>query len=207
MTIFRGGLKSNYMYAVVGLGNPGEEYKSTRHNAGRMAAEDFAKKNKFPVWVFDKKLNAQKSEKKIGGEKTALILPDTFMNNSGNAVAKIITSQKKAEQLVVVHDDLDLPLGKFKISFAKSSAGHRGVESVIRKIKTDRFTRLRIGICSGKKSSPADNKPKGKGLIKFLTEKFTPKEFSVFKKTSKKISLALEMIIAESPEKAMNIFN
>ncbi|MFH0803708.1 MAG: aminoacyl-tRNA hydrolase, partial [Candidatus Tagabacteria bacterium] len=171
------------MYTIVGLGNPGEEYELTRHNTGRMVVEDFAKANKFSEWAFDKKINALKSEAclparqgKIKKEKILLLLPETFMNNSGNAVFKIITSKKKTEQLVVIHDDLDLPLGKFKISFAKSSAGHRGVESVIKKIKTDKFIRIRVGTCPRKK-------PDGKELIKFLMGKFTPKELSVFKKT------------------------
>jgi len=188
------------MYYIVGLGNPGEEYESTRHNTGRMVVEDFAKANKFPAWVFDKKINALKSEDKIKREKVMLLLPETFMNNSGNAVVKVITSKKKIEQLVVVHDDLDLALSRFKISFAKSSAGHKGVESVIKKIKTEKFIRIRVGICPKKK-------PAGKDLIKFLMGKFTPKELPIFKKTVRKITSALEMIIAEGLEKAMNKCN
>ena len=188
------------MYIIVGLGNPGEEYELTRHNTGRMVAEDFAKANKFPVWIFDKKSNALKSEAKIKKDKVLLLLPETMMNNSGNAVQKFITSKKKAEQLIVVHDDLDLALGRFKISFAKSSGGHRGVESVIKKIKTDKFIRIRVGTYPKKK-------PQGKEVIKFLMGKFTPKELSVFKKTSKKITSALEMIIAEDLQKAMSSYN
>jgi PTH1 family peptidyl-tRNA hydrolase len=200
------------MYTIVGLGNPGEEYELTRHNTGRMVVKDFAKAKKFPAWAFDEKINALKSEDKIkkparnasrseaGEEKVLLLLPETMMNNSGNALVKIIISKKKAEQLVVIHDDLDLPLGRFKISFAKSSAGHRGVESVIKKIKTEKFIRLRVGTCPKKK-------PAGKDLIKFLMGKFTPKELSIFKKTSKKITSALEMIISEGREKAMSEFN
>ncbi len=164
---------------IVGLGNPGEEYKGTRHNTGRMVVEDFAKKHEFPDWVFDKKINALKSEGKVKKEKVLLLLPETFMNNSGNAVMKVITSKKKAANLIVVHDDLDLPLGKFKISFARGSGGHKGVESVIKKIKTEKFIRIRAGTCPKKK-------PDGKELLKFLLGKFTPKELSIFKKTSKK---------------------
>ncbi len=189
------------MYYLVGLGNPGEEYEGTRHNTGRMIVLEFAKKNKFLAWVYDKKINAQKSEGKVGKGKTTLILPDTFMNNSGNAVGKIVNSKKKAGNLVVVHDDLDLPLGKFKISFAKHSAGHKGVESVIRKVKTNEFIRIRTGICPKKK--PSD----GKELIKFLMGKFTHKELLIFKKTSKKITSAIEMIISDGLQKAMSRYN
>ena len=129
-----------------------------------------------------------------------LLLPETMMNNSGNAVAKFITSKKKAENLVVVHDDLDLPLGRFKISFARGSGGHKGVESVIRKIKTDAFIRIRAGICPKKK-------PDGKDLLKLLLGKFDEKETPIFKKTSKKIIPALETIVSRGLEKAMSEFN
>lgn len=191
------------MYIIAGLGNPGKEYEMTRHNTGRMILGDFAKSKKFPAWDFDKKSNALKSESKIKKEKVLLLLPETFMNNSGNAVVKFVNSKtvaRQTEKLIVIHDDLDLPLGKFKISFAKSSAGHKGVESVIRKIKTDRFIRIRVG------TSP-NKKPQGKDLIKFLMGKFTPKELSIFKKISKKITSAIEMIIAEGLQKAMSGFN
>jgi len=188
------------MYTIVGLGNPGEEYESTRHNTGRMIVEDFAKAKKFPDWIFDKKSSALKSEKKIKKDKALLLLPETFMNNSGNAIVKFINSKKKAERLIVAHDDLDLPLGKFKISFARGSGGHKGVESVIKKIKTEKFIRVRVG------TSPK-KKPESKKLIGFLMGKFTPKEFSIFKKTSKKITSAIEMIVAEGLQKAMSEFN
>ncbi len=188
------------MYIIVGLGNPGEEYESTHHNTGRMIISDFAKQHDFPEWVFDKKSNALKSEGKIGKEKVMLLLLETFMNNSGNAVAKFITSKKKAERLIVVHDDLDLPLGRFKISFAKHSAGHKGVESVIRKVKTNEFIRVRVGISPKKK-------PDGKDLLKLLLGKFSPKELPIFKKTIKKIIPALEAIVSEGSEKAMSEFN
>ncbi len=188
------------MYTIVGLGNPGEEYELTRHNTGRMIVSDFAKNQKFSDWVFDKKVNALRTEGKIGKEKVLLLLPETMMNNSGNAVRKIITSKQKAKNLIIVHDDLDLSLGKFKISFARGSAGHRGVESVIKKIKTNELIRIRVGISPKKKPEP-------KELIKFLLGKFSPKDLIVFKKVSKKISEALETIISNGLQAAMNQFN
>ena len=125
------------MNYIVAIGNPGEEYKNTRHNVGRIVLEEFVKKNDFPDWVLDNKLKALSSQSKIGKEKAHLIEPETFMNKSGLSLQPIITSKKKAEELIVIHDDLDLPLGKFKISFNKSSGGHRGVESIIKAIKTE----------------------------------------------------------------------
>ena len=130
----------------------------TRHNAGRMVVLELARKEGMGELVFDKKINALVGKGEIGGpafakasagkEKVQIILPETFMNKSGNALKNIITSAKKAESLIVVHDDIDLPLGKIKISFGKNSGGHKGVESVIKAVKTINFTRVRIGISS-----------------------------------------------------------
>ena len=113
------------MYIIVGLGNPTEEYAHTRHNSGRMAV-DFVSKN-------------AKTEAKF-------IFPDTFMNKSGSFVAKIVKSKKAAEKLIVIYDDLDLPLGSLKVSYNRSSGGHRGLESIIKALKTEAFIRIRIGI-------------------------------------------------------------
>ncbi len=215
------------MYIIVGLGNPGEEYEMTHHNTGRMIVENLAKNQEFPEWAEDKKLNAFRAEGKIGGQsggKAILLLPNTFMNNSGDCVAKIISSKAKAKNLIVVHDDLDLPLGKFKISFGRGSAGHRGVESIIKKIKTNEFIRIRVGICPKKPArnasrppaamqqlragSEAGGKPgSAKEIIKLLMAKFFPEELPVFKKTAKKIISAIEMICGEGLEKSMSSYN
>ncbi|KKS16044.1 MAG: Peptidyl-tRNA hydrolase [Parcubacteria group bacterium GW2011_GWB1_41_6] len=118
------------MRIIAGLGNPGKEYEETRHNAGRLVLEEFRQKNKLADWSFDKKLNALISPGIIKKNKVLLVWPETFMNKSGLALKKIIVSKKKAADLIIVHDDLDLPLGKFKISFGKNSGGHKGVESI-----------------------------------------------------------------------------
>lgn len=195
------------MHYITALGNPGEEYKNTRHNIGRIALEEFAKKNNFPDWVPDKKLKALFSQGEIGKEKVCLIEPETFMNKSGLSLQPIITSKKKAGELVVIHDDLDLPFGKFKISFNKSSGGHRGVESVIKAIKTEAFTRVRIGI-SLSTSSGKLKKPKGeKKVADFILGEFKKSEMKTLKKISKKVSAVLEMILTEGRDKTMGEFN
>ena len=195
------------MHYIVALGNPGKEYNNTRHNVGRIALEEFVKKNKFSDWVPDKKLKSLSSEGKIGKEKILLIEPETFMNKSGLSLQPIITSKKRAEVLIVIHDDLDLPIGKFKISFNKSSGGHRGVESIIKAIKTEAFTRVRVGISlttpSGKLKKPKGEKEVGD----FILGEFKKSEIEILKKISKKVAEALEMIIAEGKEKAMGEFN
>lgn len=194
------------MRYIVGLGNPGEEYELTRHNAGRVAVLEFIKKERVEEPEFDKKLNALVSEDKIGKEKFQIILPETFMNKSGNALKNIITSAKKAESLIVVHDDVDLPLGKIKISFGKSSGGHKGVESVIKAVKTINFTRVRIGISSAN-AKGAVKKPSGEKFLDYIIGKFKPAELAEMKKTAKKTANAIETIVTKGTEKAMSEFN
>src|SRR3989344_2402952 len=119
-------------YIIVGLGNPGEEYEGTRHNTGRLTLLSAAKIFHLSDWREDKKIKALMSEGKAGKEKVTAILPNTFMNRSGAAAAPLIKNLKQAERVIVIYDDLDLPLGKIKISFNKSAGGHRGLQSIIK---------------------------------------------------------------------------
>lgn len=191
------------MYFIVGLGNPGEKYKNSRHNTGRIILELYARNLKISSFEFDKKTNSLLTEIK---KKAVLILPETFMNNSGIAIKKIITSKIKAKNLVVVHDDIDLPLGRFKISFNRGPAGHKGVESIIRNIKTNEFTRVRIGV-SLKAPKGKIKKPETKKTVDFIISDFKKDELLQLKKLSKKIFEALELIIQGELNKAMNSFN
>lgn len=191
---------------IVGLGNPGEKYAFTRHNTGRIILNLFLKKNKFPEWEFDKKSKSLISRAKIGKKEAILVLPETFMNNSGLAVKNFITSKTQAKNLIIIHDDLDIALGKFKISFNKSSAGHKGVESIIKNIKTKEFIRIRVGITPTTKTGKL-KKPDSEKLLNFIISNFKKPEFEIFKKTAQKISTAIETTIENSKEKAMNIFN
>ena len=102
---------------IVGLGNPGEEYQDSRHNTGRIILETVAKANDFSEWKNDMKLKSLRSHGEIGNEKFDFIMPETFMNNSGNAVMQVIDNPKKLKNFVVVYDDIDLPLGSLKVSF------------------------------------------------------------------------------------------
>jgi PTH1 family peptidyl-tRNA hydrolase len=180
---------------IFGLGNPGKEYENTRHNAGRMAVEYFAKKNDLPEFKFDKKSNSLISK----NSKVLITLPETFMNKSGFSAAKLVKPRKELKDLIVIHDDLDLPLGKIKISYGKNSGGHKGVESVMRALKTKNFWRIRIGVISGKKK-PTD-------ILKFIIGKFKPAEEKEFKKVLKKVSEAINAMLEHSPERAMSEFN
>lgn len=192
---------------IFGLGNPGEEYEGTRHNTGRMILEVFRKKQDFPDWEFDKKSSAEVSEGKIKKEKIILVSPDTFMNKSGQAAVRYVKSKKAAENLVVIHDDLDLPLGRFKIVFNRGSGGHKGVESIMRALKTEAFTRVKIGISKdagkGRVKKPVGEKAVGD----FILGKFKPAELVELKKVAKKVCEALETMATEGREKAMGIYN
>ncbi|MBI2630737.1 aminoacyl-tRNA hydrolase [Candidatus Nomurabacteria bacterium] len=178
------------MKLVVGLGNPGKEYENTRHNTGRIL-----------VGLV---------EKKLGGKATKSIkflTPDTFMNNSGKAVAPLVKSKKDLKDLVVIYDDIDLPIGKMKISFNRSSGGHNGLGSIIKALKSEEFLRIRIGIApvapSGKIRKPSGEKD----VIKFILGEFKKSELETIKKLSKKVAEAIECIFTESKDKAMSLYN
>ena len=194
-------------YLIVGLGNPGEKYENTRHNTGRMALEYFAKAHDFSDWKADKKNKATVSKGNVGKSLVALVSPDTFMNKSGNAVASFVKSAKAAERLIVAYDDLDLPIGVMKLSFDRGSGGHRGLESIMRAVKTKKFTRIRIGI-SPATASGASRKPSGeKAVNDFILTKFKPSELAELKKIFKKAAEAIEAIVTDGPMIAMNRFN
>jgi peptidyl-tRNA hydrolase, PTH1 family len=192
---------------IIGLGNPKEEYTHTRHNAGATLLEAFRRQQGMPEWANDKKLRALTTKGMVGREKVTLILPQGYMNKSGLSVKPLVTSAKMAERLIVTYDDLDLPIGGLKISFGRSSGGHRGVESIIRNIKTKDFVRLRLGITP---VTPAGKlkKPKGEGkILDFLMGAFTKKEHEVLKEAQTRAAKALTSIITEGKESAMAAFN
>ena len=202
------------MFYIIGLGNPGQEYDNTRHNTGRMVAAIFAKQNGLSDFTFSKISNAEISEGKIGKEKVTVILPNTFMNKSGEALRKIkdlkiktVNKIKVIPNLVVIHDELDVPFGKLKVSFNKSSGGHRGVESVIKAVKSEGFVRIRMGICpttSGGKMK----KPHGEDAVgDFILAKFKTVEETELKKILKSAGEAVKAVITEGKEKGMGKYN
>lgn len=194
-------------YYIVGLGNPGEEYARTRHNIGREAVQYFAEKNNFDVWKENKKLKAHIAKGTVGDSEVLAVCPDTYMNKSGTSVLPLITSVKKRERLIVVYDDIDLPIGKIKLSFGRGSGGHNGVESIIRALKTKDFVRVRVGIAPTT-ASGAIKKPHGEEkVLKFLLGKMTSTDVSTLEKGYSCIHDALTTIVTEGREVAMNRFN
>jgi PTH1 family peptidyl-tRNA hydrolase len=131
---------------IVGLGNPSEKYKKTRHNIGFILLDLLAQKMEAD-FEFNPVFNAEIAEIKQGKDKIILCKPQTFMNNSGRAVSKIVNYYKiDLENLLVIQDEIDLPFGKTKFSTNSSSAGHKGIQSIIDHLGTQDFQRLRFGI-------------------------------------------------------------
>jgi PTH1 family peptidyl-tRNA hydrolase len=182
------------MILIVGLGNPGKKYQKTRHNVGFGAVEEIAANFQFL------KLNAQISKGEIAGKKVILAKPQTFMNLSGKAVKDLINFYKiTLPGLVVLNDDIDLPLGKIRISFDRGSAGHKGVESIISELGTKNFIRFRIGIC------PKTGKPKNPEG--FVLQKFTKNEEKIVQEVIEKTCEAIEYFLESGLEKSMSKYN
>ena len=162
---------------IVGLGNPGKKYEKTRHNVGHMVVAQ---------------LETLRLASLAQGRETDFILAktDTFMNLSGKAVKKLTKSYKlKAERLMIVHDDIDIPVGAFKIQKGRGAAGHKGVQSIINELKTKDFWRARIGIC------PKKGKPEN--VEKFVLQNFTKEEEKILKEVigavNKKLKLSPQL--------------
>lgn len=165
---------------IVGLGNPEKAYAKTRHNAGFMFADNFFEKYRddfgFSDWEEKKKLKSAISIGKNDGKKIILAKPQTFMNLSGVAVSALLKFYKvPSPRLIVVHDEIDLLLGRFKFSIDSSSAGHRGVQNIIDSLGTKNFTRLRIGVDNRKINKKATEK--------YVLGKFTSSELEILMKT------------------------
>ena len=199
------------MLLIIGLGNPGDKYKKTRHNAGFIIIEELRKKWNFPEFKSNKKFNAELSKEKLSlsfpfskgkvrerflsrlfhqTNKNDIILAksQTFMNRSGESVRKIMDFYKLTpENIIVIHDDLDIEIGKYKISTSSSSAGHKGVQSVIDNIGTQEFKRIRIGV---EKSGGRKNRGKISG-DNFVLQDFEEDEYKKVKELAEKIQVDL----------------
>jgi PTH1 family peptidyl-tRNA hydrolase len=200
-------------YIIAGLGNPGEEYENTRHNTGRIVLE--AVRAEFgDDFEYNKKLNAQVATGKISSEKVTFIAPDTFMNNSGKAIGPLVKvkmnkklKMKTADDLVVIYDDFNLPLGKIRISYNRSSGGHNGLESIIKAVKTEAFVRIRVGVAPEKSDGTAKTPHGDEKIEKFILGKLKDDEAKELKKVGKNVVAALETLVKEGREKAMSVFN
>jgi len=192
---------------IVGLGNPGKEYEKTRHNAGRMAVQLIGRGENFDDFVFNKTSNALVVKGAIGKETVTLVLPETMMNASGKSVSAFVKSVKAAKSLLVIHDDLDLPLGTIKMVFGRGSGGHKGVESIMRALKTENFARIRIGISATGKKNQAKKVSGEEKVIKHVIGKWKLSEEAVVKKVLKKVAESIRLFATSGIEAATMFAN
>ena len=179
------------MILITGLGNPGEQYKQTRHNVGFMVIDEINEIAGFPAFEFAKKFNGLVSQGIMAENEVILLKPQTFMNESGKAVKAVASFYKiKTKDIYVVQDEADVDLGKIKISTDATAAGHKGIQSIIDELGTKKITRFRVGINS---SDPQYTKSiKKEGLENVVLNNFSANE---------------EPIIDESIKKAFELIN
>lgn len=200
------------MKLIVGLGNPGGKYQGTRHNLGFVVVEELGKKIDGGSWKIGIEDGGWKLDKKFKSEilktKDALLAkPQTYMNNSGLAV-KLLTAYYKlpSTDLIVIHDELDLPLGKIKVRTGGAASGHHGIESIINALGTDQFVRVRVGI-GNEKSHSGEHKRISFNAEKFVLEPFISREKPQVKHLIKQTIKAMEILLEQGVEQAQNQFN
>ncbi len=196
-------MSSGDFQLIVGLGNPGPKYTKTRHNVGFMAIEKLAKQENT-LFRSNKKLFGQISETGVGIEKRILLLPHTFMNDSGKSVkAAMKWYDIQANQILIILDDIDLPLGTLRIRSKGSSGGHNGLKSIINHLGTDNFCRLKVGI--GKPIE--NNNDRRTETVSHVLGTFTSAEKETVEFLLNEILLGLELIKKVGLEKAANHLN
>lgn len=185
------------MWGIVGLGNPGVEYAQTRHNIGCMVVSAFG--NKHHIACDREKFKSVYGKGRVGQQEAVLVMPQTFMNLSGQSVFGWWQFYKwNGDDLVVVHDELDLPLGRIKFGFGRGAAGHNGVKSIIDTVGTQGFYRLRVGV-----GRPTGQKP----AADYVLERFAQSEQSELNQTIDRACEALHCFVTEGAAKAMQLFH
>jgi PTH1 family peptidyl-tRNA hydrolase len=180
---------------IVGLGNPGREYARTRHNVGFEVVDALAKRHH--VRIIRRMGRALIARARIAGQDVTLAKPQTFMNLSGQAVAHIARREKiEPSEILVIYDDMDLPLGRIRLRPDGSSGGHKGMRSIIERLGTTEFPRLRIGIGSADRDAALH-----------VLSRFRRGEREVARKAIRSAADAVEMILSEGIEPAMNLYN
>ena len=183
---------------VVGLGNPGEKYENTRHNVGFLTVDELAERARVPVQKL--KHRALTNTLEVGGVKVLLMKPVTYMNLSGEAVGEAARFYKlPPERVLVISDDVSLPLGKLRIRKGGSAGGHNGLKSIIQHLGTDQFPRIKVGV--GQKPHPDYD------MADWVLSKFAGEDLKTITEAIRKAADAVECLIQEGPDKAMNRFN
>ena len=186
------------MYIIVGLGNPGKQYEGTRHNVGFDVIDALA--DKYNISVLERKHKALIGKGIVAGQKVILVKPLTFMNLSGESVREAIDYYKvdEPEELVVIYDDISLVPGGLRIRGKGSAGGHNGIKSIIQHLGHDTFKRVKVGV---------GEKPKGWDLADHVLSRFTTEERKAVDEAVKVAVEAVELLVTEGPDAAMNKCN
>lgn len=185
------------MYYIVGLGNPGIQYENTRHNAGFITIDYLARK--YSIDVRKIKFKSLIGQGVISGQKVMLVKPQTYMNNSGEAIREIYNYfDFEHDKLIVIYDDIDIDFGSIRIRKKGSAGTHNGMKSIIYNLEFDDFPRIKVAV--GKKPSYMD-------LANFVLSGFSKQEVKIIEEEVKFASDAIEMILEEGIEKTMSMFN
>jgi len=184
------------MKLIAGLGNPGLQYAETRHNAGFLVVDCLAEELKLD---FRPKFQGLVAETTLEGEKVYLLKPQTFMNLSGRSIRELAQFYKLTpEDIMVVYDDMDLPLGRMRLRSSGSAGGHNGIKSTIAELGTENFWRLKIGI---------GRPPEGWDPARYVLSSFTKEEIPVLEEIIEKGMKALTLWLKGEGNKAMNLYN
>ena len=200
------------MRLIVGLGNPGEKYEKTRHNLGFLTLDTILEKLERvekTFWDENKDLRSKIKDLRSNNHKVMLVKPTTFINDSGLAVSKVLSYYKiTPEEMIVIHDDLDLPFGKIRVRFGGGAGGHHGVESIIEQIKTDKFLRIRLGIGDPRKVEGSKFKAQNSHHMEdYVLSPFQSKDRGKVKTMLKETIRIIEQIREHGIEKYMGKYN
>lgn len=181
------------MKLIFGLGNPGSEYANTRHNIGFIMLDDYIGEYKW-----SKKFNGLYIEKNINGEKYVFVKPLSFMNLSGGVVSSFVNYYKVSyKDIIVIHDDLDLPVGKIRIKVNSSAGGHNGVKDIIKSLNTQEFMRIKVGISNNKNIDTKD----------YVLGNFSKSDLKVIKDIEKEVFEIIENFDYDNIDNLMNKYN
>lgn len=190
--------KAPVSWLVVGLGNPGGQYENTRHNAGFLTADELARRGRFAIQRL--KFKALTAAVEISGQGVLMMKPTTFMNLSGEAVGEAARFYKiPPDHVLVISDDVSLPLGKLRIRTGGSAGGHNGLKSIIQHLGTDQFPRIKLGV-GGKPHPDYD-------MADWVLGKLQGEDRKVLDEAAKRAADAAACFLKDGPQKAMNRYN
>ena len=186
------------MYIIAGLGNPGKKYEGTRHNIGWQVMDELADKHR--IRIMESRFKGLVGKGVIGGEKVIFLKPLTYMNLSGESIGEAVRFYKidETSRLIVVSDDISLDVGQLRMRKKGSAGGHNGLKNIISHLGSEEFMRIRIGV---------GDKPAGSDLVDYVLGSFSKEEKKILDETKRNAVLAIETIISDGIDKAMNLYN